>query len=150
MQLCIDLENVVDTTIGYASSINVKVQSPRQNIKSMVHTQLISCGHIDELWCYLFSIYHLYHLTPHQQKPFYSSHCCLVKSQYHILNHSIHWPCNEGMQNLHHQLKARGKVIVPCTNKFTCACISSKYPSLIHPSTDGFFMGYFNSSKVVI
>ena len=97
-----------------------------------------------------FSIYHLYHLTPHQQKPFYSSHCCLVKSQYHILNHSIHWPCNEGMQNLHHQLKARGKVIVPCTNKFTCACISSKYPSLIHPSTDGFFMGYFNSSKVVI
>ena len=45
MQICIDLEVIVDTTGGYASLINGKVEHSHQAIKIMVCIKPLSCGH---------------------------------------------------------------------------------------------------------
>ena len=45
---------IVETTGGYSSTINVKVERPHQTIKNMVQIQLISCVHSGELWCFCY------------------------------------------------------------------------------------------------
>ena len=51
MQLFIDHEVIVETTGGYAFSINGKVECPHQTINNTFHIQLLSRVHIYELWC---------------------------------------------------------------------------------------------------
>ena len=45
MELCIDHEIIVEINGGYSSSINGKVERPRQTIKNIVCIQLLSCEH---------------------------------------------------------------------------------------------------------
>ena len=54
MQLYIDYVVIVETTGGYASSIKGKVELTHHTIKNMVHIQLLSRGHHDELWCFCY------------------------------------------------------------------------------------------------
>ena len=51
MKLCIKHEVIVETTGGYVSSINLKLEPPHQTIDNMVDIQLLSCGKCDDLWC---------------------------------------------------------------------------------------------------
>ena len=52
MQLCIYHEVIFETTGGYASLINGKLEHPHQTINNMVCIQLLSCVYSDEPWCF--------------------------------------------------------------------------------------------------
>ena len=79
---------------------------------------------------------------------------CLVKSQKHLLHHLLCRHFHLGIQNLRHQHQERQKAIEPaqnpCTNTDLCACTTAIYPSLLPSSIYGFFMGYSNSTMLMI
>ena len=55
MAMCRDELNLtVQTTGGYASTINGKAETPNRTIKRMIRTMLIGAGLPDELWCFAF------------------------------------------------------------------------------------------------
>ena len=49
-----DLHMIVETTGGYESTINGKLELPNWKFKNMLHSQLISRFHNEKLWCFFY------------------------------------------------------------------------------------------------
>ena len=116
----------------------------------MVCIQLLSRGHSDELCCFCYKyttwlmsglINRLLGMAP--ISAWYNHNIIFYTIPFTDL---VIWRCKIYIINS----KKENKALDPCTNTYPCAFPPSIYPLLLPQSVDGFFMGYYNSTKVVI
>ena len=151
MKLCLDeLQIIVETTGGYNSSVNGKVERPHQTIKNMVRVQLISRGHDDELWCltYQYTIWiiaRLYH-SRIKTAPIVAWHKHKGISFKIDLNELVIWGCKIYIINS----KQAKKALDPRTAKDPRHMAKYLDPAQLPATADGFFMGYSSTTKVIL
>eukprot|EP00978_Attheya_sp_CCMP212_P030984 scaffold115760_cov65-Attheya_sp.AAC.3 len=133
-----ELGLVLQTTGGYASSLNGKSEATHRLVKNMVRSMLQSRGHQDDKWCYAYS-YTLWLLrrllnrcvsnTPyeawHNKKPSFKD-MLIFGSVFYILNATVS----------RQALDARSMTDL-------CKILSEN-------DVDGYFMGYANTMKIII
>ena len=151
MALCLDeLGIIVETTGGHNSSVNGKVECPHGTIKDMVRVQLLSRGHKDDLWCfcYQYTIWIMARLYNHRVKAapivaWYKHKGFTYKVDF---DEMVIWGCKVYIINS----KQAKKALDPRTAKDTHQMAKYLDPSELTATADGFFMGYSNSTKVIL
>ena len=140
MQLCFDHDAIVETTGGYASSINGNSECLHQTIKNMVNIQLISYGYRSYLWCfcYQYIIWILYCIIN------WFLGTSPIDDWYKYINISYTIPFTELLLwgcNIYIIKSNQGKkVLYPRTNIYPCDCPPDVDPSIITTSEYGSFI----------
>ena len=147
MQIFIEHEVIVETTVWYEYSINVKVEHPQQTINNMVHIKLLSYGHSAGLWCfcYQYTIWIISRLINRRmgKDPIVSWYS--NKNIYYIIPFTdlVIWILKIYIINY----KQRKKELGPRTNIDPFVCPPYIDPYLFPQSADGLLMGYSNYTK---
>ena len=150
MQLYIVHEAIVENTGGHASSINGKLEPPHQTINNIVHIQFFSSGHSDELWCFCYQCT-ICIITRLINRRLVAATIVSFYKHKNIpytlpFTSFVIWVCNIYIINS----KQGKKELNPRTNTDPITCTPNIDPPLFPQSAYGFFIGYSNSTKVII